>query len=87
MRYLILGLSYIVISGCTQYAAPATPQEEEAKESRMRYYLEETSPRNSSGLPKVTPEFKKTFSIKKNPSSSTVSAPKESEDDLKNDLN
>jgi hypothetical protein len=61
MRYLILGVCCLVISGCTQYAAPSTPAEEEAKESKMRYYLEETSPRNSSGLPKVTPEFKKSY--------------------------
>lgn len=84
MRYLILGLFSITLSGCTQYAAPATPEEEEAKESRMRYYLKETSPRNSSGLPKVTPEFRKSFNLQKNSSSSdsTKAAPP-SEDDLK----
>ncbi len=83
MRYLILGLLSIALSGCTKYAAPATPEEEEAKESRMRYYLKETSPRNSSGLPKVTPEFRKSFNLRKN-ASINESAPvvPSAEDDL-----
>lgn len=86
MRYLILGLSCVVLSGCTQYAAPATPQEEEAKESRMRYYLQETSPRNSSGLPKVTPEFRKSFNLKKNSNSREESRESQpSADDLKSE--
>ncbi len=85
MRYVILGLCCVALNGCTQYATPATPAEEEAKETRMRHYLRETSPRNSSGQPKVTPEFKKSFSIRKN-SNSEGSVPKESENDLKSDL-
>jgi hypothetical protein len=86
MRYLILGLLCVAIGGCSKYAAPSTPKEEEAQESRMRYYLEETSPRNSNGLPKVTPEFRKSFNLKKS-SSNSEEAPtaKQSEDDLKSE--
>ncbi len=70
MRYLILGLLCVAISGCSKYAEPSTPAEEEAQESRMRTVLEETSPRNSSGLPRVTPEFRKSFNLKTKSSSS-----------------
>jgi len=84
MRYLILGLLCVGISGCSRYATPSTPAEEEAQESRMRYYLEETSPRNSSGLPRVTPEFRKSFNLKTNSSDSEdVPITKQSEDDAR----
>ena len=86
MRYLILGLLCVVLSGCTKYAEPSTPAEEEAQESRMRYYLEETSPRNSTSLPRVTPEFSKPFSGRAccgNSESEDVPITKQSEDDLK----
>lgn len=79
MRYLILGLLCISISGCSQYATPSTPAEAEAQESRMRYYLDETSPRNSSNLPKVTPEFKTSYGSTGN--SEDVPDTKQSEDD------
>lgn len=83
MRYLILGLLCVSIMGCTKYAASSTPEEEEAQEGRMRYFLEETSPRNSSGLPRVTPEFNKTFRTGTNNSNNRedVPATKQSEDD------
>ncbi len=86
MRYLILGLLCVAISGCHRYAEPSTPAEEQAQESKMRYVLEETSPRNSSGLPRVTPEFRKSFNLKANSSSSEdVPTTKQSEDDAKID--
>jgi hypothetical protein len=86
MRYLIIGLLCVASSGCTKYAAPSTPVEEEAQGSRMRYYLEETSPRNSNGLPKVTPEFRKSFNLRKNANSSEdVPITKQSDDDLKSE--
>ena len=85
MRYLILGLLCVATSGCSKYAAPSTPAEEEAQGSRMRYYLEETSPRNSSGLAKVTPEFRKSFNLKKNAGSSDVPTTERSENDIKSD--
>ena len=66
MYYLILGLLCVAISGCSQYATPSTPAEAEAQQSRMRTVLEETSPRHSSGLQRVTPEFRKSFNLKKN---------------------
>jgi hypothetical protein len=83
MRYLYLGLVCVMMSGCTQYAAPSTPEEAEAQESRMRYLLKETSPRNSSGLPKVVPEFTKSYGGSRNStgSSQDVPATKQSEDD------
>ena len=82
MRYLILGLLCVLCSGCSKYATPSTPAEAEAQESRMRYYLDETSPRNSSNLPKVTPEFKKTFNGSTSDSGSEdVPDTKQSEDD------
>ena len=83
MRYLILGLLCVAISGCSKYAAPSTPAEEEAHESRMRSVLEETSPRNSSGQPRVTPEFRKSFNLKKNAGSSEdVPSTKQSADNI-----
>lgn len=86
MRYLILALLCVAISGCSKYAAPSTPAEEEAQESRMRTILEETSPRNSSGQPRVTPEFRKSFNLKTNSNSSQdVSMTKQSEDDIKSE--
>ncbi|HXH54906.1 MAG TPA: hypothetical protein VNK03_04095 [Gammaproteobacteria bacterium] len=86
MRYLILGLLCVAISGCSKYAAPSTPKEEEAQKSRMRYHLEETSPRNSSGIAKVTPEFRKSFNLKTS-SSKSEDAPtaKQPKDNLKSE--
>lgn len=65
---IVLGVfifSLGMLSGCTRYAAPETPEEAVAQEKRMRYYLQETSPRNSSNLPKVTPEFRTTWGTPK----------------------
>lgn len=82
MRYLILGLICVSISGCTKYAAPYTSEEAEVQESKARYWLDETSPRNSSNFPKVTPEFKTTYGGSSSSSSSEdVPVTKQSEDD------
>lgn len=85
MRCLILGLICVSISGCTKYAAPSTPEEAESQESKARYWLDETSPRNSSNLPKVTPEFKATYGGSSSSSSTSdsedVPVTKQSEDD------
>lgn len=85
MRCLILGLICVSISGCAKYAAPSTPEEAEAQESKSRYWLDETSPRNSSNVPKVTPEFKTSYgrpsSSNSTSDSEDVPATKQSEDD------
>jgi hypothetical protein len=66
MRYLGLVLVFIIVSGCTRFAQPATPVEQEEQEERMREFLDKSSPRNMSDLPKVTPEFIKRFNTKTN---------------------
>ena len=63
MRYLAVMMLCVLVSGCKN-AEPATPKEQEEQEQRMRYFLNETSPRNMNDHPKVTPEFKKTFNTK-----------------------
>jgi len=50
-----------ILSGCALDKQPRTPEEMGDQESRMRYMLNETSPRNMNDLPKVTPEFSKSF--------------------------
>ena len=63
MRYLLLILVSLTISGC-QNKSPLTPQEQEEQETRMRAFLNESSPRNMNQLPKVAPELKRSFNMK-----------------------
>src|SRR4051812_3500534 len=61
MYYIALALLCVVMSGCTRYAQPATPEEQVAQEQMMRNVLNDSSPRNMNEHPKVTDEFKRTF--------------------------
>jgi hypothetical protein len=67
MRYVILMTLIILLSACTRTVEHLTPKEQEDQEERMRYFLEDTSPRNMNDHPKVTPEFNKTFNLKSSP--------------------
>ena len=51
-----------ILSGCALDKQPRTPEENAEQAARMRYMLNETSPRNRSDLPKVTPEISQSFS-------------------------
>ncbi len=78
MRYVVLMALCLMVSGCKN-AGPSTPKEQEEQEQRMRVFLDETSPRNMNNLPKVTPEFKKTFNTRGSDKKSGASASKSAE--------
>jgi len=80
MHYLwLVGLLCMAISGCTRFAQPETPLEQEEQEQRMRVFLENSSPRNMNDHPKVTPEFTKVFNTKQQAESDP---PKSDEDSV-----
>lgn len=64
MRYLWVIFACISVIGCTRFAQPATPLEQEEQEERMREFLDKSSPRNMNEHPKVTPEFTKKFNTR-----------------------
>jgi len=64
MRYLWLILACVSMIGCTRYAQPLTPTEQDEQEERMREFLDKSSPRNMNAHPKVTPEFTKKFNTR-----------------------
>jgi hypothetical protein len=59
----IVGALFVcgILSGCALDRQPRTPEEMGEQEGRMRYMLNETSPRNMTDLPKLNPEFSQTF--------------------------
>ncbi len=82
MRYVWLVVLCIVVSGCTRYAQPATPLEQEEQEDRMREFLNDSSPRNMNDHPKVTPEFTRSFNTRGSaPSPSSLESSKTGEEE------
>lgn len=83
MRYVFLIALGFLLSACTRTVEHLTPKEQDEQETRMRYFLEESSPRNMDGHAKVTPEFTKTFNSKSSstqPESTLKKELKEEED-------
>ncbi len=81
MRYVLLGLLCVLVTGCARYNQPLTPEEQEAQERMAREVLQESSPRDLNGHPKVSDEFKKTFTwggSNPKPSSTAEGSAKES---------
>lgn len=59
----IIGFTVVfgMIGGCALDKQARTPEEMGQQEDRMRQALTDTSPRNMTDLPKVTPEFSENF--------------------------
>lgn len=64
MRYVFLMALGFLLSACTRTVEHLTPKEQDEQETRMRYFLEESSSRNMDGHAKVIPEFTETFNTK-----------------------
>ena len=71
MHYLFLILLCLAFTGCTRLAQPATPEEQEAQEEKMREFLNDSSPRNMNQQPKAIPEFTKRFNTTRRPDTPT----------------
>lgn len=67
MRFIVLVwlLPLLMMTGCAKNPTPLTPAEQDEQETRMRNFLYDTAPRNMDRqVPKVTPEFSRTFNLK-----------------------
>jgi len=83
MRYLLLMLLCVVLTGCPRNTQPVTAGDRAAEEEMMRNVLNDSSPRNMNEHPKVTDEFKKRFNTRNGRIENAPDAPldKQSEDD------
>lgn len=57
---ILVGTFSLSLTGCVRNE-PLTAEEERDQDARMRYFLDETSPRNSNNHPKVNDIFVEKF--------------------------
>jgi len=81
MRNLLLIILCVAISGCARNVQPSTPEEVAERETRMRQFLKDSSPRAMNNNPKAVDEYVKTFKVgNSDPSSITKKSKKEKEE-------
>lgn len=59
LSFVVFGL--VFLTGCASSPFASTPREQREQDARMMGFLNDSSPRNTNGIPKALPEFTDTY--------------------------